>query len=152
MAASVPSTGFSSERIVFARLLRRSARGAPGAVQSSAVLPLRSSLVAGCVLAVVFAAWVGDPSAYLHTDLALSRLLRGMAVIKAVIAIAAAGAVFWRVGLPISAKFAASYVISAWVMAGSAMLIWQLSYLPPAAVLFHVGALSMLVVGWRDRS
>jgi len=25
------------------------------------------------------------------------------------------------------------------------------AYLLPAAVLFHVGALSMLVVGWRDR-
>jgi hypothetical protein len=75
-----------------------------------------------------------------------------MALIKATIALAAAGAVYWRLGLQVSRTVAASYLLSCWVMAGSSMLIWQLSYLLPAAVLFHVAALSMLVVGWRDRS
>jgi hypothetical protein len=152
MAASVPPTEFSAGRIVFAQLLGRSGHGMRGAAQSSAVLSLRSSLVAGCVVAVILAARIGDPGAYLHADPALARLLRGMAVIKALIATAAAGAVFWRVGLPIAAKYAACYIISVWVMAGSATLIWQLSFLLPAAVLFHIGALSMLLVGWRDRS
>jgi hypothetical protein len=30
------------------------------------------------------------------------------------------------------------------------MLIWQLSYIVPAALLFHAAALSLLLVGWRD--
>ena len=103
-------------------------------------------------MAVAFATWIGDPGAYVQDDPALARLLRGMAVIKAVIAIAAAGAVFWRVGLPVSRVVAASYVMAVWVTAGAAMLIWQLSHLPLAAALFHVGALSVLLVGWRDRT
>jgi hypothetical protein len=30
------------------------------------------------------------------------------------------------------------------------MLIWQLSYIVAAAVLFHVAALTLLVVSWRE--
>jgi hypothetical protein len=31
------------------------------------------------------------------------------------------------------------------------MLIWQLTWIPLAAVVFHAAALGMLVLGWRER-
>jgi hypothetical protein len=101
-------------------------------------------------MAVGIAAWLGDPSGYLHADPALARLLRGMALIKGMIAIAALAAVFWRLAWPVSKSAAAAYLVSSWAVAGSTMLIWQLSYIVPAALLFHAAALSLLLVGWRD--
>jgi len=74
-----------------------------------------------------------------------------MALIKGMIAIAAASAVYWRLALPASGTVAALYVISSSVLMGSSMLIWQLSHIGPAALLFHGAALSMLVVAWRER-
>ncbi len=110
----------------------------------------RSALVLGCVMFIGLAAWVGDPAHYLHADPALARLLRAMAIIKGMIAIAAAGAVFWRLGRPVSMATAASYLLGIWVISGSSMLIWQLSYIVAAAVLFHVAAVTLLVVSWRE--
>jgi hypothetical protein len=115
------------------------------------IVLLRSGLVLGCAIAIGIAAWVGDPSGYLQTDPALARLLRGMALIKGLIAIAAVGAVFWRLGWPVSRRGAAAYLASSWVLTGSTMIIWQLSFIVPAALLFHAAALTMLLVSWRER-
>ncbi len=112
---------------------------------------LRGGLVLGCAMAIGLAAWLGDPGGYLQADPALARLLRGMALIKGMIVIGALGAVFWRLAWPVSKPVAAGYLVASWTMAGSTMLIWELSYIVPAAVLFHAAALSLLVVGWRER-
>jgi hypothetical protein len=114
-------------------------------------LLLRGGLIVGCANAIGIAAWLGDPSRYLHADPALGRLLRGMALIKGMIAIAALGAVFWRLAWPVSKIGIVTYLISSWVLAGSTMLVWQLSYIVPAALLFHAAALSLLLVSWRER-
>jgi hypothetical protein len=105
----------------------------------------------GIAVAIGIAAWLGDPSGYLHADPALARLLRGMALIKGIIAIAAVGAVFWRLAWPVSRAVSVTYLVSSWALAGSTMLIWQLSYIVPAALLFHAAALSLLLVSWRER-
>ena len=102
-------------------------------------------------MAIGIAAWLGDPVAYLHADPALARLLRGMALIKGMIAIAAVGAVFWRLAWPVSRTAGTVYLASSWAVAGSTMLIWQLSYIVPAALLFHGALLSLLLVSWRER-
>jgi hypothetical protein len=117
----------------------------------SAALPLRAALLVGCALAIGMAGWLGDPSGYLQADPALARLLRGMALIKGMIVIGAVAAVYWRLAWPARPVAAASYLAASWVLAGSAMLIWQLSYIVLAAVLFHAAALSLLIVGWRER-
>lgn len=122
------------------------------AVPLTAVALLRSALVLGCVLAVAVAAWLGDPTGYLSADPPLARLLRGMALIKGMIAIAAAVAVFWRLGWPASQRAAAAYLVFCWLLAGSTMCIWQLSHLVPAALLYHAAALSLLLVSCRERS
>jgi len=41
--------------------------------------------------------------------------------------------------------------LACWAIAGSTMLIWQLSYIVPAALLFHAAAMSLLLVSWRER-
>jgi hypothetical protein len=105
----------------------------------------------GIAIAVGIAAWLGDPGGYLHADPALARLLRGMALIKGMIAIAAVSAVFWRLARPLSKAASATYLIASWALAGSTLLIWQLSYIVPAALLFHAAALSLLLVSWRGR-
>jgi hypothetical protein len=78
-------------------------------------------------------------------------LLRGMAVIKGMIAIAAVGAVFWRMGWRVSRAGAAAYLVASWALTGSTMIIWQLSFIVPAALVFHAAALSMLLISWRER-
>ena len=117
----------------------------------SALAPWRAALLLGCVAAIGVAAWVGDPSGTLQADPALARLLRGMALIKAAIACAAVAAVYWRFGWAVSRGAAAVYLLSSATLTGSTMLIWQLSCIIPAALLFHAAAISLLVVGWRER-
>jgi len=112
---------------------------------------LRTGLLLGCCLAFGLAGYFGEPSAYLLADPTLARLLRGMALIKGLIAIAAVTAVYWRLVWPLSGSVAAIYVVSSWALVGSSMLIWQLSSIAIAAVIFHAAVLSMLVVGWREK-
>ena len=112
---------------------------------------LRGGLILGCAAAIGVAAWSGDPSGYLQADPALARLLRGMALIKGMIATAAAGIVFARLAWPVSRAAAAGYLAGCWALAGSSALIWQLSYIVPAALLFHAAALALLLLGWRER-
>jgi len=119
--------------------------------RSTLALPLRAGLLLGCVAASGFALWIGDPSGYLQADPALARLLRGMAVIKGLLALGAVGIVYWRLASPVSKFGAMLYIAGASLLAGSTMLIWQLSYIVAAAVVFHLAALSLLVFGWRDR-
>ncbi len=108
-------------------------------------------MILACALSIGIAAWLGDPSGYLQADPALARLLRGMALIKSAIVLASVGAVFWRLGFAISRPAAMAYVVGCGVLAGSTMLIWQLSLIPLAAILFHVAAVGLLLVGWRER-
>lgn len=112
---------------------------------------LNTALIAGCAIAIGIAGYVGDPINFTQADPALARLLRGMALIKGVIAIAIVAAVWWRFGRPVSKMVAPVYLLGSWILLGSTMLIWQLSWIPIAAILFHVSALSMLLVSWRER-
>jgi hypothetical protein len=114
-------------------------------------LPLRIGLIVACALSVSAAWHVGDPTAYLQTDIALAHLLRGMAVIKSTIVLAVMGAVWWRLGWLVSRPVAVVYIAGCAVLAGSTMMIWQLSFIPLAAVVFHGAGLGMLIVGWRER-
>jgi hypothetical protein len=151
MAQSIQQWSLSSPKALVGRIAghvpTRSAYAAPSTVVSL----LRGGLVSGCAVAIGIAAWLGDPVDYLHADPALARLLRGMALIKGMIAIAVVGVVFWRLAWPVSRTAAAAYLASSWAVAGSTMLIWQLSYIVPAALLFHVAAFSLLFVSWRER-
>ena len=134
----------SASRTTFSRTAAAASRGA-------VAMQLRAALLAGCAAALGLAAWAGNPADYLQADPALARLLRGMALLKGLIAIAAVGAVFWRFGWRVSKPAAASYLVASWVLAAATMMIWQLSCILPAALLFHAAAISLLWVGWRER-
>ena len=111
---------------------------------------LRCGLMVGCAISIALAGHLGDSVGF-QADPALARLLRGMALIKGVIALAVVAAVWWRVGRPVSKPVATGYLLGSWMLVGSTTLIWQLSWILLAAFLFHASALSMLLISWRER-
>jgi hypothetical protein len=110
----------------------------------------RTLLLAGCALAALVAWVAGDPSSLEAADPELAFLLRGMALIKGAIVAAGLAVLWWRFGWPLSHGMAAGYLAGAWLAAGAAMMIWQLTLIAPAALLFHVGEFALLVLAWRD--
>jgi hypothetical protein len=107
-------------------------------------------LVAGTLIAIALAAALSRPSAMALADADLAFLLRGTAVIKAALVLLAVAAVAWRLGRPTPPAVTAAYLASVWLMAFAAMLVWQLSAIAAAALVFHVGEITLLLVAWRD--
>jgi hypothetical protein len=122
-------------------------RGARGALRPAAH---RSALLIGCTAAVALVAWFVPSGIATFPDPDLARLLRGMALIKGCIALAAVAAVLWRFGWPIQRGLAAAYMLGCWVLAGASMMVWQLALIGAAAIGFHVFELGLLFVAWRD--
>ena len=83
---------------------------------------LRSLLVLGCVAATLVAAASGEPAA-----------------------------VLWRFGWQVPPGLAMAYIAATSALVGARVLIWQLSFIPLAAAVFHVAAFVVLVAAWRDR-
>ena len=117
---------------------------AAGRTRLRALLLTGSALLLAAPLAFVepAAGWADDPE--------LFRLLRGMAVLKGVLAALAFAAVWWRLGRTLSARLTAIYVGSVCIMALATGLIWQLTALPAASALFHCATIALLVAAWRD--
>lgn len=111
----------------------------------------RTLLLAACALSVGLAARAGHPAGYLAADPALARLLRGMAVIKGLLVLGTVAAVLWRFGRPIATPAVGAYALGAAALAGSTTLIWQLTWIPLAAVLFHAALIGLVCLGWRER-
>lgn len=122
------------------------------AAQVVSPFALRSLLVLGCTVSVLLAAWLAAPATALRADPELVFLLRGMALIKAAIVLAAVGVLCWRFGQPVLPRVAGAYLAGAWLTAGATMLVWQLSFIPLAALVFHVGEFTLLWVAWRDHA
>jgi len=110
----------------------------------------RAALFGAVVLAVVAGLVLGDPAPRLAADPELGFLLRGMAGIKALLLLGALALLAWRFARPVPARIAAVYIGGAAVMAGATALIWQLTALPLAAVVFHAAEIAVLVAAWRD--
>lgn len=110
----------------------------------------RFYLLAGSAASIAAACHFGSPAGYLEADPALARLLRGMALVKAAAVVAGLAAVYWRLGWPIQRWRSSTYLVTAWILTGSTMLIWQLSWIPAAAVLFHTALIGLLMTAWRD--
>ncbi len=110
----------------------------------------RAALVAGTLVAITLAAALAQPSAALLADADLAFLLRGMAAIKAALVLLALALIGWRLGRPTAPAVAALYLLGAWLMAGATVLVWQLSAIPAAALAFHAGEITLLLVAWRD--
>jgi hypothetical protein len=88
--------------------------------------------------------------AILHDGAELTRLMRFMAAIKLVIAVAGAAAVLWRLGVAISLPRFAAYAVTCAAMAAGPGLIWDMSHVGLGALLLHGGLLATIVLVWRD--
>ena len=130
--------------------LRLALRGASSRASWTSPWVLRCALLGGAVAAVAVAALFGDPAAHLRADPDLSRLLRGMAVIKAALALGALAVLSWRFARPIAPATAMAYVVGAWLMAAASMIVWRLSFIGLGALAFHSGELTLLIVAWRE--
>jgi len=83
---------------------------------------------------------------------ALTRLVRFMAVVKAGLAFAAAGAVIWRLGVPARWPGLLAYAVSCGGMAAGPGLIWGMVHVGWGAALLHGGLLASVVLLWRDKA
>ncbi len=117
--------------------------------RASTVAVMRTALVVGTVAAAVVA-WFAAGSVAQAAELELVTLLRGMAVIKGLLAVSAAGVVWWRLGQPVSAPAAVAYIVCTWALFAATVLIWQLALILAAAVLFHAAAVVGLIVAMRE--
>lgn len=113
-------------------------------------LLLRALLLVGMAAAVGAVMTFSSPSVTALADPGLARLLRGMALIKAVITLGAAAAVLWRLGRSASAGVMAVYMGSVWVMTSANTLIWQFNSILWAAASFHAALIVLLLTAWRE--
>ena len=125
----------------------------------SAAATLSTRVARTALLVVIAAAFVAS---FLATDADttaravaqsgddLTRLLRAMAAIKAVMAAVAVAAVLWRLGAAIKLPWLAAYALACGAMAAGPVLIWGMAHVSAGAVLLHGGLLASIVLLWRD--
>jgi hypothetical protein len=80
----------------------------------------------------------------------LTRLLRFMAGLKALLAACAAASVVWRLGAAASLGWFGAYALACAAMAAGPVLIWSLVHVGLGALLLHGGLLAVIVLLWRD--
>ena len=80
----------------------------------------------------------------------LTRLLRGMAVLKFLIASEAIATVFWRLSAPVSSVRFFAYAAACGAMVVGPALIWSIAHVIIGALLFYMGLVSATLVLWRD--
>jgi hypothetical protein len=111
---------------------------------------LRAVLWVGLLAVMVLAAAVASRSAHSAVEPELVLLLRAMAVIKAGIALVAVALCLWRLGGPVSTSAAVGYLLGVWSLGGATVLIGFVSFIPAAAVIFHVALFGLLALAWRE--
>jgi hypothetical protein len=127
---------------------RLPAEDVPVAVSAAAYWRVGVLLCALVAVAMAYAAC--DPTPLLRADPGLARLLRGMAVLKALIALPVLALVYWRFGSPVSPRIAIGYLAGVSMMTAGPALIWQLSFIGPVALLFHAALIGLLLIARHD--
>ena len=79
-----------------------------------------------------------------------AHLLRAMAALKTLMAVAAAAAVVWRLASPAKPAWLAAYSLAGTAMMAGPGLIWGLAHISLGALLLHAGLAATLVLLWRD--
>jgi hypothetical protein len=90
------------------------------------------------------------PHAAAIADPGLTRVLRGMAIIKSAMAAGAAAAVVWRLGGAISLVRLSAYALAGAAMAEGPGLIWTMLNVATGALLLHAGLAATAILLWRD--
>jgi len=104
----------------------------------------RGLLLVAVLLAAGAAALLGAPRPALLADPDLALLLRGMGAIKASIALAVIGLVWWRAGDVVAEARFLAYVTACAVLAAVSVLVLKLAVLITTSVVFHA---TLLVLG-----
>ena len=113
-------------------------------------LRLRFAFLGACALAAVAATLYAGTAGVQIGDPDLAKLLKGMAIIKTIILLAAGAAIWWRLGSPIRPAFAAGYIIFGAIGVAGAALVWNMAGLGLAPFLFDGGLLGFLILALRD--
>jgi hypothetical protein len=118
----------------------------PGAARALLLLAIMAGVAAG-----VFTTDAGTTS-HIATQAGgdWTRLLRGMALLKAVMAAGATAAVLWRLGGAVSVPQWAAYALACGAMWAGPGLIWGLAHIGLGALLLHGGLAATVVLVWRD--
>ena len=116
----------------------------------------RILLIAGVTAAVAGGLWLGgtveglERAGAFSGEPALALLLQFMGLIKLGVAAGAAALLFWRLRYPMAPTARRLAFLSVWCLAACATVIAQLAYLVPAALLFHLGLATLLMLAWRE--
>jgi hypothetical protein len=108
-------------------------------------------LMTGALAAASFATNASSSSSAISdAGFELTRLLRAMALLKAMAGISASAAVLWRLGSPIGLLQFGAYALACCAMAAGPVLIWGMVHIGLGALLLHSGLLTTLILLWRD--
>jgi hypothetical protein len=107
-------------------------------------------IMAAAAMAAGFLAAGAEDAARAAADADLTRLLRAMAALKFVMALAAVGAVFWRLGSPAGPAWLGAYAVSCGALFAGPGLIWGMAHLGMGALLLHGGLAATIILLWRD--
>lgn len=123
---------------------RRSAwlRPSPAFLRCALLIAIAAALSGVRVAAPEASAYTGEPE--------LARLLRSMALLKAVLVVATAALVCWRFGWPVTWPVAVVYGLATASMAAATLGVWQLAALGLSSVAFHVGFVALLACAYFD--
>jgi hypothetical protein len=80
----------------------------------------------------------------------LTRLLRAMAAIKTIMAVAAGAAILWRLVDPAPWAMLTGYALAGAAMAAGPGLIWGMVHIGAGALLLHGGLAAAILLLWRD--
>ena len=92
----------------------------------------------------------GDAAVQAGPD--LTRLLRAMALLKAMGAAALVAGVLWRLGAAITPAWFAAYAAACGASLAGAALIWDMAHVGTGALLLHGGLIAGAVLLWRDKA
>ncbi len=116
---------------------------------------LARSILAGAVLVALSAGFLaaGPAARAMAAQQAggdLTRLLRAMAALKAVMAAAVVAAMLWRLGVAAAPVRLAGYAVAGAAMAAGPGMIWGMVNVGTGALLLHGGLLAAILLLWRD--
>jgi hypothetical protein len=115
----------------------------PLARRAALVFAIAATAAATALLTAPFSAAAGmDPD--------LARLLRAMVGIKAIIALAAAALVLWRLGHPIAGPVAIGYGAMICISVAALAWLWTLAGIPLGSLGFYGGLAGLILVGRFD--
>ena len=118
----------------------------PAAARSVVALAMAAGLIAGFLLT-----GQQDVARAMHqAGPELVRLLRGMAIIKMLMAALVSSVLLWRLAGPAPRFWLAAYAVAGAAMATGPGLIWCMAHVAVGAALLHGGMLATVLLLWRD--